>query len=134
MVKGLPEIWKTWVQSLGQEDPWRRKQQPTPELLPRKFHGWRSLVGYSPWACKESDTTEQLHFTIEVLIVLNVFSVNLYVLQVLLLSCSFFVVYKFLFKIFLLQVYLPRVFHNFQKDKIWSPFYNSFQFSLNYAH
>ena len=26
-----------------------RKWQPTPVLLPRKFHGWRSLVGYSPW-------------------------------------------------------------------------------------
>ena len=36
---------------------------PTPVLLPRKFHGWRSLVGYSPWSHKESDTTERLHFT-----------------------------------------------------------------------
>ena len=27
-----------------------------------KAHGWRSLVGYSPWGCKESDTTERLHF------------------------------------------------------------------------
>ena len=26
--------------------PWRRKWQPTPVLLPTKFHGWRSLVGY----------------------------------------------------------------------------------------
>ena len=33
--------------------PWRRKWQPTPVLLPRKFHGWKSLVGYSPWGCKE---------------------------------------------------------------------------------
>ena len=41
--------------------PWRRKWQPTPVLLPGKFHGWRSLVGYSPWGRKESDTTEQLH-------------------------------------------------------------------------
>ena len=41
---------------------WRRKWQPTPVLLPRKFHGWRSLVGYSPWGHKESDTTERLHF------------------------------------------------------------------------
>ena len=30
-------------------------------LLPVKFHGQRSLVGYSPWGCKESDTTEQIH-------------------------------------------------------------------------
>ena len=35
----------------------------TPVLLPGKFHGWRSIVCYSPWGCKESDTTEQLHFT-----------------------------------------------------------------------
>ena len=35
--------------------------QPTPVLLPGKSHGWRSLVGYSPWGRKESDTTERLH-------------------------------------------------------------------------
>ena len=35
---------------------------PTPVLLPGKSHGWRSLVGCSPWGRKESDTTEQLHF------------------------------------------------------------------------
>ena len=40
-----------------------RKWQPTPVLLPRKSHGWRSLVGCSPWGCKESDTTEWLTFT-----------------------------------------------------------------------
>ena len=39
------------------------KWQPTPVLLPGKSHGWRSLVGYSPWGRKESDTTERLHFT-----------------------------------------------------------------------
>ena len=32
------------------------------ELFQLKFHGQRSLVGYSPWGCKELDTTEQLHF------------------------------------------------------------------------
>ena len=41
---------------------WRRKWQLTPVLLPGKSHGWRSLLGYSPWGCKELDTTEQLHF------------------------------------------------------------------------
>jgi len=30
--------------------------------LPGKSHGRRSLIGYSPWGCKESDTTERLHF------------------------------------------------------------------------
>ena len=42
---------------------WRRHWHPTPVLLPGKSHGRRSLVGYSPWGCKESDMTEQLHFT-----------------------------------------------------------------------
>ena len=41
---------------------WRRKWQSTPVLLPGKSHGQRSLVGYSPWGHKESDTTERLHF------------------------------------------------------------------------
>ena len=41
---------------------WRRKWQPTPVSLPGESHGQRSLVGYSPWGCKESDTTERLHF------------------------------------------------------------------------
>ena len=40
--------------------PWRRKWQPTPVLLPGKFHG--CLVGYSPWDREESDMTEQLHW------------------------------------------------------------------------
>ena len=42
--------------------PWRRKWQPTLVLLPGKSHGWRSLVGYSPWGRKESYTTKRLHF------------------------------------------------------------------------
>ena len=36
---------------------WRREWQPTPVFLPGEFHGQRSLAGYSPWGCKESDTT-----------------------------------------------------------------------------
>ena len=39
--------------------PWRRKWQPTPVFLPGEFHGQRSLAGYSPWDCKESDMTER---------------------------------------------------------------------------
>ena len=41
--------------------PWRRKWQSTPVLLPGKPHGQWSLIGYSPWGHKESDTTERLH-------------------------------------------------------------------------
>ena len=37
--------------------PWRRDWLPTPIFLPGEFHGQRSLVGYSPWGHKESDTT-----------------------------------------------------------------------------
>ena len=40
--------------------PWRRKWQPTPLSLPRKFHGEKSLVDCSPWCRKEPGTTEQL--------------------------------------------------------------------------
>ena len=40
--------------------PWRRAWQPTPVFLPGESHGQRSLEGYSPWGCKESDTTEQI--------------------------------------------------------------------------
>ena len=40
----------------------RRQWHPTPVLLPGKSHGWRSLVGCSPWGREESDTTERLHF------------------------------------------------------------------------
>ena len=40
--------------------PWNRKWQPSPVFLPGKFQGQRSLEGYSPWGCKESDMTEGL--------------------------------------------------------------------------
>ena len=56
-----------WVRKI----PWRRKWQPTPVLLPGKYDGWRSLVGYSPWGHKESDATERLHFTFTFTIKLN---------------------------------------------------------------
>ena len=41
---------------------WRRQWHPTPVLLPGKSHGWRSLVGCSPWGREESEMTERLHF------------------------------------------------------------------------
>ena len=61
-VKRLSAMRDTWVRSLGREDPLEKEWQSTPALLPGKSHGWRSLVGYSPWGCKESDMTERLHF------------------------------------------------------------------------
>ena len=42
---------------------WRRRQwHPTPVLLPGKSHGWRSLVGCSPWGRWGSESSEWLHF------------------------------------------------------------------------
>ena len=46
----------------SRQEYWSGLPFPTPVLLPGKFHGRRSLVGYSPWDRKESDTTERLHF------------------------------------------------------------------------
>ena len=40
----------------------RRQWHPTPVLSPGKSHGWRILVGCSPWGCEELDTTDRLHF------------------------------------------------------------------------
>ena len=40
---------------------WRRKWQPTPVSLPGKSHGQRSLMGYSPWSCRESNTHTHTH-------------------------------------------------------------------------
>ena len=37
---------------------WRRAWQPTPVFLPGEAHGQRSLVSYSPWDCRELDTTK----------------------------------------------------------------------------
>ena len=51
-----------WVRMI----PWKRKWHPTPAFLPGKFHGQRSLAGYSQWSCKEAEelnATEQTHST-----------------------------------------------------------------------
>ena len=50
------------IPGLGRS-PGEGKWQPTPGLLPGESRGGRSLVGYSPWGRKESDTTARLHFT-----------------------------------------------------------------------
>ena len=56
-------MWETgfdpWVGKIS----WRRTWQSTPVLLPGKSHGWRSLVGHSPWGHKELDRTERLNWT-----------------------------------------------------------------------
>ena len=60
ILKSLTFLWyQVFVSSWNH---WRRQWQATPVLLPRKSHGWRSLVGCSPWGRCESDATEWLHF------------------------------------------------------------------------
>ena len=60
LVKNLPAMQETSVQFLGQEDSLERERLPTPVFWPREFHGL-----YSPWGCKESDTTEQLSTVVD---------------------------------------------------------------------
>ena len=60
MVKTLLAMQETWVQFLGWKDPLEKGMAIHSSLFPGKFHGKRSLVSYSPWVLKESDTNEQL--------------------------------------------------------------------------
>ena len=61
VVKNLPtdagDI-RDWVPSLGQEDPLEDGMSIYSSILACRVHGPRSLVGYSPWGCKELDTPE----------------------------------------------------------------------------
>ena len=61
MVKHLPAMRETWVRFLGWEDPLEKKMTIHSSTLPENSHWWKSLIGYSSWGPKESDTTEQLH-------------------------------------------------------------------------
>ena len=54
MVKNLPAMQETQVQSLGQEDPLEKGMAIHSVVLPGESHGWRILVGYSPWGLKET--------------------------------------------------------------------------------
>ena len=58
MVKNLPAMQENWVKPWVGKIPWRRAWQPTAVFLPGESHGQRSLLGYSPWGLRESDTTK----------------------------------------------------------------------------
>ena len=56
--KNPPAMQETWVRSLGQEDPLEEGMATTPLFFAGESHGERSLAGYGPQGCKESNTTE----------------------------------------------------------------------------
>ena len=72
MVKNLPVLRETWVQSLGQEDPLEKEMAIQSSILAWTILRRDSLVGYSPWGRKDLDTTEKLtlsfHFVMESLL------------------------------------------------------------------
>ena len=57
-VKNLPAMQETRVQSLGQDNTLEKEMATHSSILAWKIHGQRSLAGYSPWGCKEWNTTE----------------------------------------------------------------------------
>ena len=59
LVKSLPAMWETWVQSLGQEDPLRKEMATLSSILAWRIP-WAEEPGelYSLWGHKESDKTE----------------------------------------------------------------------------
>ena len=55
---------ETQVRSLSWKDPLEKGMTATPVFLPGESHGQRSLTGYNPWGCRESDTTERLSLSL----------------------------------------------------------------------
>ena len=55
LVKNLSAMWRPGFDPWVGKIPWKSERLPTPVFWPGKFHGL-----YSPWGCKESDTTEQI--------------------------------------------------------------------------
>ena len=58
MVKNLPGMQETQVRIHSWEDSVDKEMATHSNILSGESHGQRSLVGYSPWGGKESDTTE----------------------------------------------------------------------------
>ena len=66
----ITNCWGTWLNFVksccfmeGRTCEWRRQWHPTPVLLPGKSHGWRSLVGCSPWVAKSQTWLSNFTFT-----------------------------------------------------------------------
>ena len=63
MIKNPTAMQETWVQSLGQEDPLEKGMATHSSILTQIIPWMGGLVGYSPWGCKESDTTEHTAYS-----------------------------------------------------------------------
>ena len=61
VVKNPPAIQETWIWSLGQEDPQEKEMATHSAFLPGKYHGQRSLEGYSPWGHKRVRQLKRLN-------------------------------------------------------------------------
>ena len=59
-VKNLSAMQETWVGPLGWEDPLEKEMATHSSIF---ACGHRSLSGYNPWGCKETDMTGQLTHT-----------------------------------------------------------------------
>ena len=66
LVKNLPAMQQTWVRSIpgSGRSPGGGRGNPLQYSCPENSHGQRRLAGCSPWGFKESDTTEQLRYSI----------------------------------------------------------------------
>ena len=62
MIKSLPAVHETQVESLGQEDTLEKEMATHSSTLAWKIPWMEEPGSYSPWGHKESDTTERLHF------------------------------------------------------------------------
>ena len=61
-LKRLPAMWETWVRSLGREDPLEKEMATHSSILAWRIPWTEELGGLQSTGCKESDTTERLHF------------------------------------------------------------------------
>ena len=58
LVKNLPAMQETWVQSLGWEDPLEEGMATHSSILAWRIPGQRSLMHHSPWGRKEPNRAE----------------------------------------------------------------------------
>ena len=83
---------ETWVQSLSQEDPpGEGNGNPLQySCLENPSDRWKSLIGYSPWGCKESNTTKRLHFH-QLMFILSPFNEHFYCFQPILKEAAIYI-------------------------------------------